>query len=910
MKKKAMTTVLIAMMSSGLYGSIVSAESSIQPRAYSQQYQYQAKPGLDWWLSNSYDYYYHNGSSYLYSWSDSKPYMWNGYAYSFKDSMGGKQLPANNGEPFAPANYANWKGYYIYSYDWSRNYAGSFNSYYGSFGLYWSDVLYNRTSYHASNQYRRDSDKDAYTSTSHDAHYKGGNDKGPWKDSLMGNNSITNTKKGYISVFFRRPIPSLTGASIYNGFYTDGSGKNWARVGADFSVKMSWRDDEGKIDLRAMGLRNAANNANLGDMSINKNGETRTSYLPNSYLNGYRVDRISNSSDRATYTDSFVWNMKTEGDYYFEGAAYNDAGVFNIGDYEPIGIRFSTDGQGPNGSNGRAWDVTGTSVKVGVDGVTDARSGLNYSTVKAKIYPTGNPGTNKVYNLTHNGSNNFSTTASLSGLPAGADFTVEFSATDNVGNTRIISTTTFKGDINPPTVSIRPNTTAWTNQNVTLTISATDDRTGVSSITKPDGTTTTQNPTTAVITDNKNGIVAKATDGAGNVGSASINVGNIDKTSPTLSLSITPTAWTSGNVTIKGTHSDGLSGVSVKKWAPGNQTKEYFANAGTTISGDTFVATNNGTYTMYVADRAGNSRVATINVTNIDRTAPGISITGNPTNWVAEATLTASVSDSQSGPRDITLPDNSKVNENSATYKITQKGTYTFKATDNVGNQGTSSVVVNRIDEAKPIVSISGDINNWINRDALVNLAASDSESGVNRIEYKLSGATIKGWTTYTTGIVVQNEGVTTITARSYDNVGRVSDERAAEIRIDKTKPTVTPSTANITDNRNINIQLSNIVDVHSKIKEVRTSNKSDFTDNPKVTSLDGLSNTSITHTLDKKGTAKDNYTTRTVYIELRDNANNKKVYTLNTTLQPKIPNVPIIVTALLNISESIHTYP
>ena len=60
---------------------------------------------------------------------------------------------------------------------------------------------------------------------------------------------------------------------------------------------------------------------------------------------------------------------------------------------------------------------------------------------------------------------------------------------------------------------------------------------------------------------------------------------------------------------------------------------------------------------------------------------------------------------------------------------------------------------------------------------------------GVNRIEYKLSGATIQDWTDYNGAFYITNEGITTITSRRYDVVGNISDEITSTVRIDKAKP-------------------------------------------------------------------------------------------------------------------------
>ena len=79
---------------------------------------------------------------------------------------------------------------------------------------------------------------------------------------------------------------------------------------------------------------------------------------------------------------------------------------------------------------------------------------------------------------------------------------------------------------------------------------------------------------------------------------------------------------------IKLTPNGTYSGIANAKFAKGNQAKAYFASAGTNIENNTFRVTENGIYTVYVEDEAGNSTVSTIEVTKIDKTAPVIEANG------------------------------------------------------------------------------------------------------------------------------------------------------------------------------------------------------------------------------------------------------------------------------------------
>jgi len=61
-------------------------------------------------------------------------------------------------------------------------------------------------------------------------------------------------------------------------------------------------------------------------------------------------------------------------------------------------------------------------------------------------------------------------------------------------------------------------------------------------------------------------------------------------------------------------------GVTEKKYAKGTQSASYFASNGTSFTGDQISVTENGVYTVYIKDAAGNETVQTIEITNVVKT--------------------------------------------------------------------------------------------------------------------------------------------------------------------------------------------------------------------------------------------------------------------------------------------------
>ncbi|AIF68387.1 hypothetical protein GZ22_18290 (plasmid) [Terribacillus saccharophilus] len=96
----------------------------------------------------------------------------------------------------------------------------------------------------------------------------------------------------------------------------------------------------------------------------------------------------------------------------------------------------------------------------------------------------------------------------------------------------------------------------------------------------------------------------------------------------------------------------------------------------------------------------GVSKQSGTTVVTVDKTAPTVSVSANTTSTVHDSvTLTAKASDANIGMKRIKKPDGSWVNGDTATYNVTDNGTYTFVAEDVAGNQASKSYAVKNIDK-------------------------------------------------------------------------------------------------------------------------------------------------------------------------------------------------------------------
>lgn len=137
-------------------------------------------------------------------------------------------------------------------------------------------------------------------------------------------------------------------------------------------------------------------------------------------------------------------------------------------------------------------------------------------------------------------------------------------------------------------------------------------------------------------------------DNAGNIAKKVITV-QIDRTAPVVSLS-GGGGWTTGNVDIVASAHDVSSTVSGGDVSGGDASggtdisasgladEAYSWDGGSTwTNSNCYTATDNGSYSVMVRDNAGNISSANIDISNIDRDAPAITIEKEYENWPWDA---------------------------------------------------------------------------------------------------------------------------------------------------------------------------------------------------------------------------------------------------------------------------------
>lgn len=351
-------------------------------------------------------------------------------------------------------------------------------------------------------------------------------------------------------------------------------------------------------------------------------------------------------------------------------------------------------------------------------------------------------------------------------------------------------------DVIPPTLTVYPNTTAPTNQNVTINVTATD-TSGIDVVKWAPGTQTVDYFSTAgtalsgavsSFAVSANGTyTVYAADPIGNSVVKTVTVSNIDKTPPTAPTIAVNTTAPAQSVTATITYS------------ADSATKQYSIDGSNWNSyGGPITLTSNCTVYARGYDTAGNvSTTTTRAVTNVDRTppvAPTISIT--PTTPTGSVTVTVNYSES-TGTKQY-LVGSGGWTTYTAPFALTTNSTVQARQIDVAGNISTvTSLSITNIDRIPPsaptisITPVSGIDGNSVTFTITDGTDPTQPSTGVKESQYQLTGAQTQAWTTYTGAVTIATYGQTTIHARTVDNAGNYSEEAlTVTVTVDNQNPT------------------------------------------------------------------------------------------------------------------------
>ena len=128
-------------------------------------------------------------------------------------------------------------------------------------------------------------------------------------------------------------------------------------------------------------------------------------------------------------------------------------------------------------------------------------------------------------------------------------------------------------------------------------------------------------------------------------------------------------------------------------------------------------------------DNAGNVSDAIFAGFMFEQTEPVAEKTLTPDHWTnGTVEIDLSTDDNLSGVRDITLPDGSVVDADTAKYTVDKNGVYNFSVRDYCGNVLTYPVEVSNIDQLAPAADYEVMPGDWTNKPVTIRVTAADPE--------------------------------------------------------------------------------------------------------------------------------------------------------------------------------------
>lgn len=302
-----------------------------------------------------------------------------------------------------------------------------------------------------------------------------------------------------------------------------------------------------------------------------------------------------------------------------------------------------------------------------------------------------------------------------------------------------------------------------------------------------------------------------------------------DETSPTATITATPTSWSAGNGTVTITSQDkgsGLASFTLQRYSYVTGTwstvKSWSFDGTTSSTIKTYTETDEGVfyYKVTIKDKAGNSKSATSDTIYLDHSAPVIHGAGNTvTSWTKVApVINVSATDYLSGTTyngsgigSLVIKSDTGITVASGTttarYTLSDsyQGTHTWTiiATDNVGHTSTVRITT-KFDKTGPeCSSLVATPTTWSAGNGTVSFSARDTWSGLSSGTLQRYSYVTRTWTTVaswslggTTSSVSRtytetSEGVFYYKLTLSDMLGNVSTYTSAIIYLDHSSPVI-----------------------------------------------------------------------------------------------------------------------
>lgn len=373
------------------------------------------------------------------------------------------------------------------------------------------------------------------------------------------------------------------------------------------------------------------------------------------------------------------------------------------------------------------------------------------------------------------------------------DVPIEYYAVDLAGNAEQVQTAVAHVDLSLPTCALSPAAGAYSGS-VLVSLAGSDAVSSVGAMcySVDDVDVLPYEGPFVVTGEGLHTVTAFAVDLAGNIGPSTSAYYLIDSIAPTTTAAGLPDGWVSHEVTVTLSADDGDgSGVASTRYRLGSSSWSAY-------DGPVAVSAEGTTTIEYGSiDAAGNRETTRSAIVLVDTRAPVTTTTIEPS-YFGTATIDLDARDAVSGVSSTRWSlDGGPWNEGAA-LTVTSYGDHTlaFYSTDLAGNAEeptTVPIVVLDPDTTPPVTTVSGIPSRWTSESVTFSLEATDGESGVAAIRYRVSGSE---WATYTAPVTVSAEGTSVVEYYAADKNGNEEAVASATVLIDRTAPAVSSVTA------------------------------------------------------------------------------------------------------------------
>lgn len=373
---------------------------------------------------------------------------------------------------------------------------------------------------------------------------------------------------------------------------------------------------------------------------------------------------------------------------------------------------------------------------------------------------------------------------------------------------RVDGTLHVTGDTAPPVVtheaSPAPNAHGWNRDEVEVVLDARDAESGLDAfVYRVDGGAWTAPPVLGepvrvlVTGDGRHLVEWEATDGVGNSTGVQGRGVNIDSTGPAVEFapSLPDSQVVQGSsVTASFTCTDALSGVdgcvgSTPNGAalPSDTLGVHFLSVtATDLAGN--AATQRISYEVVRADGALAATATPEQPGNRGWWDGPVSVLLDPVAASGAIGVEWSMTGAQTG---------SGVTDGGEYVEVEAAGltAIEYAAIDDYGRRGPQQTLDIRIDRVAPsassVLEPTANARGWLRRDAVLHIDASDRESGLDRLEYRVNGGAWQSQQTSPAEVPVTAEGEYAVEYRASDVAGNSTSLRSHGVRLDKTDPVV-----------------------------------------------------------------------------------------------------------------------